>query len=343
MFATGSPARRHAPASPRARVVVAAMAFTGLAALTAVARPEGDAAAAAPAPGRMEYFTHASEMLSDSLNIGVYLPPGYEQGEQAYPVLYFLHGLWGTSRKWEERGTPSTLDALIAAKKVPPMIVVCPDGKNSMYVNALEVESPWSDFLATELIETIEKKYRARKARVARAITGDSMGGYGAFNCAFRNPETFSAVSAHEAMLFPIDPDQLEPRLKQFAAQWKPVFGAPIDKENWREWSPLAQAETLPAETLKRFAIYFDCGNMDRFGFNKTGEQLHEILKRREIPHEWHLRDGGHGRDYFSEYVGESLCFHGRLFAAVAADAETGSDNGKPADGAPAGEGSGSR
>jgi S-formylglutathione hydrolase FrmB len=329
MFAPMASAGRHGRAPSRARVAFSVAALIAFAGWSATASPEGDSDAAAAAKGRMEYFSHASEMLGDSLNIGVYLPPDYEKGEQSYPVLYFLHGLWGTSRKWEERGTPATLDALIAAKKAPPMIVVCPDGKNSMYVNALEVESPWSDFLATELIEVIEKKYRAKKARVARAITGDSMGGYGAFNCAFRNPETFSAVSAHEAMLFPIDPDQLPEGLKRFAAQWKPVFGAPIDKENWKEGSPLAQAETLPVETLRRLAIYFDCGNRDRFGFHQTGEQLHEILKRREVPHEWFLRDGGHGRDYFSEYVGESLCFHGRLF--VAAETAAGSASGSAA------------
>lgn len=325
------PALRSLATEPAVALVAALGVAFASAATPAQSAPPADAARAtagsaasepaAPAEvgkGRMDYFTHSSTLLNDALNIGVYLPAGYDQGEQRYPVLYFLHGLWGTSRKWEERGTPATLDALIAKGKVPPMIVVCPDGKNSMYMDALEIDAPWGEFLASELVETIDGKFRTRRERDQRAITGDSMGGYGAINTAFKHPDVFSAVSAHEAMLYPADPEKLPDRIKQFAPQWKPVYGWPIDAKHWKEWNPLEQAATLPVETLKQLAIYFDCGNQDRFGFNATNEQLHQLLEERKVPHEWFLRDGGHGRDYFSEYVGESLQFHGRRFAAAA-------------------------
>lgn len=276
----------------------------------------GDAAAKKPTAkkGRVEYFTHDAELLKTKLDIGVYLPGGYEESTERYPVLYFLHGLWGTSRKWEERGTAATLDALIAEGKVPPMIVVCPDGQNAMWIDALEVESPWNEFLASELVTLIDGKYRTKAARESRGVNGDSMGGYGAFNLAFKHPDVFASVSTHEAMLYPVDPEKLPDRIKQFAQQWKPVYGWPIDVKHWKEWSPLEQAATLPVETLSKLAIYFDCGDQDRFGFNTTNQELHELLDKRKVAHEWFLRSGGHGRDFFSEYVVESLQFHGKAF-----------------------------
>lgn len=285
----------------------------------------GDDAAAKPAApvaattkSRMEYFQHESELLKTTLNIGVYVPAGYEGGSEHYPVLYFLHGLWGSARKWEERATPTALDGLIADGKAPPMLVVCPDGNNSMYVDALEVEAPWNEFLASELVELIDGKYRTIAKRESRGVNGDSMGGYGAFNLAFKHPDIFSAVSAHEAAIYPVDPDQLPDRIKQFAAQWKPVYGWPIDVANWKVWNPLELAATLPVATLSQLAIYFDCGDKDRYGFAKTNLELHDLLEKRKVAHEWFLRDGGHGRDYFSEYVVESLQFHGKLFRAAA-------------------------
>jgi len=293
------------------------MLAQAIAVLLAGATQDGtaEAAAAPQAKGRMEYFKLDSELLKQTLEVGVYLPPGYDESKERLPVLYFLHGMWGSARKWEERGTPATLDALIAKKEVPPMLVVCPDGKNSMYVNALDGAGDWNDFLATELVDAIDGRYRTRTDRGSRGINGDSMGGYGALNVAFKHADVFGSVSAHSAAIYPVDPEQLPDRIKQFAPQWKPVYGWPIDVPHWKEWNPLALAETLPEASLKELAIYFDCGDTDRYGFNKTNEQLHEALKKRGIAHDWHLRSGGHGRDYFSEYVPESLHFHGKLFA----------------------------
>lgn len=274
-------------------------------------------AVAAPkrSPSRMHHFEHDSKLLGTKLNVAAYLPPGYdEEKDERYPVLYFLHGMWGNCRKWEERGTAATVDRLIEENKIPPLIVVSPDGQNSMYVDALEGGKPWGDFLAVELVARIDRELRTQAWREARGINGDSMGGYGALNVAFKHPEVFGSVSAHSAAIYPVDPAQLPERIQQWAPQWKPVYGWPIDVAHWKAWNPLELAATLPVEALRKLAIYFDCGDRDRYGFDKTNAKLHEILESREVPHEWHLRSGGHGRDYFSENVAESLLFHGGVF-----------------------------
>jgi len=278
----------------------------------------------ASAKSRMEYFTHESKTLGTSLNVGVYLPAGYDGGKERYPVVYFLHGLWGDCRKWESRGTPKTLDALIEDNKVPPMIVVTPDGQNSMYVNALESKTPWGDFVAGELVTLIDGKYRTVAKREMRGVNGDSMGGYGALNAAFKHPDVFGSVTSHSAAIYPIDPEKLPDFIKQrVGPMFKPVYGWPVDVPHWKEWNPLEVAATVPVEQLTKLAIYFDCGDKDRYGFDQTNAELHDLLEKRKVPHEWHLRDGGHGRDYFADHVGESMQFHGHVFDSAA--------DGKPA------------
>lgn len=279
--------------------------------------------------GKVEYFSIESKVLEQSLNIGVYLPPNYAKSTDRLPVLYFLHGLFGSARKWEERATNKTLDDLINDGKVGPMIVVCPDGKNSMYINWVNGKGNWGDFLATELVQTIDAKYRTLAQREARGVNGDSMGGYGALNLAFKHPDLFGSVSAHSAAIYPVDTTKLPDRVKGWAQQWAPQFGWPIDVPHWEEWNPLKQAATLPEDSLKKLKIYFDCGDQDRFGFGPTNEELHKILDERKVPHEWHMRSGGHGRDFFEENVHFAFLFHGAVFDAAPRTAKPAADGKK--------------
>src|SRR5262245_15301636 len=80
----------------------------------APAKPAAAPAAAVPsddkAKGEMEYFELDSTVLNQKLNVGVYLPPDYDASKERYPVLYFLHGLFGSAQKWEQRETNKTVD-----------------------------------------------------------------------------------------------------------------------------------------------------------------------------------------------------------------------------------------
>ncbi len=282
--------------------------------------------AAAPAPARaadssIDYVDVDSKALRKSVRCGVYLPPGYDaSGDVRYPTLVFLHGMRGSERKWESRGVGERLDALIEAGTVDPMIVVCPNGENSMYVNWRNGKADWADFVRRDLVDWVDARYRTVADRSGRGLTGDSMGGYGALNIAFQHPDVFGSVSAHSAALYPVDPDDLPEWIKRMADRWGPVYGSPVDLEHWRGNNPLHLAATLDAERLRSLSIYFDCGNRDRYGFDSSNVDLDGILDDRDVPHEFHLRDGGHGREYFEAYVSKSLEFHGRVFRAAAGE-----------------------
>src|SRR5450432_3395699 len=58
----------------------------------------------------------------------IYLPPGYYQSKQHYPVIYFLHGMYGEdSATMTDLGINYLLDTAIALKHIKPVIFVLPD------------------------------------------------------------------------------------------------------------------------------------------------------------------------------------------------------------------------
>ena len=66
----------------------------------------------------------------------VYTPPGYEAGNQKYPVLYLLHGGGGDEDAWLTMGRANIIiDNLLAAGKAKPMIVVMPNGNATQTVS----------------------------------------------------------------------------------------------------------------------------------------------------------------------------------------------------------------
>jgi enterochelin esterase family protein len=79
--------------------------------------------------GEVRAVWYDSPTLSAKRRMMIYLPPGYEQNRQRYPVFYLLHGSGGDENAWSELGRAAQiLDNLIAAGKAKPMIVVMPNG-----------------------------------------------------------------------------------------------------------------------------------------------------------------------------------------------------------------------
>lgn len=129
--------------------------------------------------------------------ISVYLPPGYEQSQQHYPVVYYLHGFMGT-----DSITPNMkniLDLSISKNKTRPYIFVIADNNTlfsgSFYSNST-LTGNWSDFEAKELVTYMDKNFKTIANRAARGIGGHSMGGYGVLKIAMLYPDVFSCVYA---------------------------------------------------------------------------------------------------------------------------------------------------
>lgn len=129
--------------------------------------------------------------------VSVYLPPGYKENKQRYPVIYFLHGFMGDHKLLT--GMAEILDFAIEIHKIRPFIMVVPNQKTtydgSFYSNS-GLFGNWEDFTTYDLVEYMDKTYRTIARKESRGITGHSMGGYGALKLAMHHPEIFSSVYA---------------------------------------------------------------------------------------------------------------------------------------------------
>jgi S-formylglutathione hydrolase FrmB len=195
-------------------------------------------------------------------------------------------------------------------------LIVAPEGRRSFYINSANASVRYSDFFVREFIPHIESKYRAGAAREKRAISGISMGGYGALRFAFARPDLFSAVSAQSAALMTESPAELDTASRAGSPLGKvlaTVFGDPIEVAHWKANSPFLLAKKN-ALALHKMAIYFNCGQDDNYGFEKGAAALHEELVKLSVKHDYRPYPGDHSVSYFLAHFAEVMQFHSRAF-----------------------------
>lgn len=273
------------------------------------------------AQSRIDCNAMNSRILKHPVNYCVYLPAGYDAGSrkrpsQSYPVLYFLHGLGDNERTLFNSGGWTLIDDLRQQHKIGEFLIVAPEGGRTFYINSANGSVRYSDFFLQEFIPLIETKYRIEKGRDHRAITGISMGGYGALRFAFAFPEMFSAVSAQSAALITDSPQELDTAARSGAPLGKvlaAVFGSPIVVQHWKHNSPFHLAKQNQA-ALRRLDIYFNCGRDDNYGFEVGAAALNEQLQKEKIKDEYHLYAGDHSFSYFMVHFPEIMEFHSRAF-----------------------------
>lgn len=139
--------------------------------------------------------SYPSAALHGTGSFLTYLPPGYANTTSRYPVLYLLTGNDQSNEAFLEIGLQSRLDRLIAHHTIPPLIAVMiqggPGSNNWRNHGAMRYES-----YVLEVQQLIDRTLPTQARRNARAIVGDSMGGYGAMNVALRNPYRFGVVES---------------------------------------------------------------------------------------------------------------------------------------------------
>jgi enterochelin esterase family protein len=153
--------------------------------------------------GAVASVFYDSQVLKTTRRMHIYTPPGYEAGNQKYPVFYLLHGAMDTDDAWTSVGRAGfILDNLIADGKIKPMIVVMPAGHQPgqpaipppPQPGAPPTVNSFTNEFMTDIMPYVEKYYRTINDRQHRAIAGLSMGGFQTLDIAFLHLDEFSQI-----------------------------------------------------------------------------------------------------------------------------------------------------
>lgn len=247
-----------------------------------------------------------SKILKMDRKYAIYLPPDYETSQRSYPVLYLLHGAGDDQSGWVQFGEVKNItDKAIMEGKCTAMIIVMPDGKTGQmgYFNSPVGDWNYEDFFFKELIPFVEKTYRTRNEKRYRAVAGLSMGGGGSFMYALHHPELFSAACPLSAYVGPLT-------LQEASSRWEKQYpNVPkTDMENYfKRHNAVELINNMPDDQKKAVRWYIDCGDDD---FLYEGNCLaHIAMRKKDIPHEFRTRDGGHTWTYWRDALPTVLEF----------------------------------
>lgn len=217
--------------------------------------------------GLLTNITIMSEAYGEKASFNLYLPPDYDSTNRDYPLLYLLHGMGEDEHQWAEQGLiQNYMDNYIDAGSIRPFIVVMPAGGTSFYTNDVET------FIVEELYAYLTNTFRIRAGKPNTAISGMSMGGFGAFYLAQRNPESFGLSV--------------------------PLSGY-FDKRRYLK-------DFDDVELTVDFELVIYCGTLDTLCYG-SNQDLVEYLDRWEQPYEFITSAGGHTWWYWNRITPEVL------------------------------------
>ncbi len=254
----------------------------------------------------------SSTVLNMERKYAVYLPPDYETSERSYPVLYLLHGGGDDQTGWVQFGEVLHIaDKAIREGKSTPLVIVMPDANTGRrgYFNDAKDEWRYEDFFFEEFMPFVEKTYRIKGEKRYRAVAGLSMGGGGSFMYALHHPELFSSACPLSASTGSLT---LESAKERYERYYNEKISDEAIETYFKKYSALELINTMPVDAIKSVRWYIDCGDDD---FLYEGNSLvHIAMRKKEIPHEFRIRDGGHTWTYWRESLPEVLEFISMAF-----------------------------
>jgi enterochelin esterase-like enzyme len=245
--------------------------------------------------GAVAEVTYYSKTLKRFRRMHVYTPPGYEKGEDKYPIFYLLHGAFDCDASWTTVGRAGLIvDNLLATGKAKPMIVVMPAGHTGPFRFGppgngsidRQIDEFGEDFI-NELKPYVEKTYRVLADRKHRAIAGLSMGGAQTLNIAFSHLDEYAYIGVYSSGVFGIAGG----------------FGGAAPSKQWEERRKTILDDAEVKKGLR--LVWFGIGKDDFL--LQTSNATVSMLKSHKFDVVSKETSGGHTwtnwRDYLSEFA----------------------------------------
>jgi S-formylglutathione hydrolase FrmB len=136
---------------------------------------------------------HSKAVDGRELGFNVIVPPRLpRRGKRS--LLIFLHGRSGNEGTMND----TALSGLLALHGHGPLVVFPSGGEHGYWHN--RAEGDWEDWVMDEVLPRVVRRYGVDPAKIA--IGGISMGGFGAYDIALKNPGRFCAVGGHSPALW---------------------------------------------------------------------------------------------------------------------------------------------
>jgi len=120
-------------------------------------------------------------------------------------------------------------------------------------------------------------------------------------------PDLFSSACPLSAATGPQSVENLKDRLNRYSADTDVEIPDSVLVSYYQRESAVYMMENLPVDDIKSVRWYIDCGDDD---FLYEGNSLvHIAMRKREIPHEFRIRDGVHSWTYWRDSLPEVLRF----------------------------------
>lgn len=269
-----------------------------------------------------ETWSLDSPSMKRPIQVAVLVPPGEAR---ALPVLYAMHG----------RNAPYlTMTEMLPLRQFlreHPMLVVTFNGDDaSGYINApKKPDSQFTTFFFDELMPAIANRYQTN-GQVA--VTGFSMGGYGAFHYMLERPEAFSSVSAISGgfNMFAIS-EKTSPKSRE---RYESLLGpADANAADYQDVMLMPRLTVLITDGGKLPPILFVCGMDDVVVYESnremavalgdlnvqmSGKELRKpgskSLENYAIDFEYRETSGGHDFGYWKKQSAVVAAFHWEHF-----------------------------
>ncbi len=241
----------------------------------------------------------------------IYLPPEYfTQPGRRFPVVYLLHGSPGAPVDWFRADRASDV-GLAAARDGNPLILVAPAMSQRWSDDSECVDRPREhveQYLIGDVVPQVDRVLRTVPERGARAVAGNSAGGYCALNLGLRHREVFSTIIDLSGYTAPT-----------FDAGLPALFGPRPDlRQQVAANTPAEYAGRLAAEP--RVRLWLDSGAGDRRP-RRDLSSLAPVLRGRGQQVTLHLRPGAHEHNVWRPALRQSVLWAAPALTRAAAAA----------------------
>lgn len=247
----------------------------------------------------------------------VLLPPA-SAGAGPFPVVYFLHDLWGSDAGLWRHGVAQRLAARIASGEAPPFLLVAPEGHRGFWADSGDGRRRYERWVMAELPSQVAARWPVRSGPRNRAYVGLSMGGAGAVRMGLRNPRETAAIVSISGLLVPLDAAFVRDARLLVRPALRRVFGPPAhpDDDALRRADPYRLLGAMSAADLAAAPpLLLLAGTEDKYRLDDASALFTKHAREKGLAVELRLTAGGHDWRYWESVTDEGILWAARHLA----------------------------